>query len=87
MSCPQCGAPISGAAISAPLTTVQETSKQLKLHIILSALLFWGGLLWFFVAASGHQPGQEVSPWPALSLFVGMVWYLVTKIRIWWHHK
>jgi len=47
VSCPHCGAPISsgGQAIGAPLTTVQETSKLFKKHIVISSIIFWFGFL------------------------------------------
>ncbi len=90
-TCPQCGAPIAEAAGSkaagAPLTTVQETSKRLKAHIIFSSIIFWIGVVWLFVGINAEKQGGEQSEIPGLMLFVGIVWYIATKFRIWWHHK
>ena len=87
-SCPGCGAPIASAAerrsVGVTLTTVQETSKRLKGHILVSALLFWGGIIWLFSAGSGDA---NTGVGAALSVFGGLVLYIVTKFRIWWHHK
>lgn len=90
-SCPNCGAPIASAVeierAGAALTTVQETSKRLKAHIVIAALLFWGGLIGVLV--SSGDAGQPPAYAPLLSLVTmgGLTWYIVTKVRIWWHHK
>ncbi len=90
-ACPQCGAPIAGAkeghAAGNVLTTTQETSKKLKLQIIFSSVIFWVGVVWIFIAIEQEKNGGESSPVPGLLLLVGMVWYIVTRLRIWWHHK
>ncbi len=93
-ACPQCGAPIAEAmgskAAGVPLTTVQETSKKLKLHIIIASILFWVGVVWLFVGINAAEQGGEQSEQFVISillLFVGLVWYVVTRFRIWWHHK
>lgn len=90
-ACPKCGAPIASvkevAAAGVPLTTTQVTSKRLKGHILISALLFWGGVLLMFTMRS--QPGDSGSA-PIIGSFaitIGLIWYVVTKARIWWHHK
>jgi len=94
-ACPKCGRPIGVAAkdvaaAGVPLMTTQETSKRLKVHILISAVLFWGGLLWMFGSMSGRTPGappttgMSVAP---LMMVIGFAWYVVTKSRIWWHHK
>lgn len=49
-ACTKCGRPIGAAAketvaAGAHLTTTQGTSKRLKAHILIAAVLFWGGLL------------------------------------------
>ena len=90
-ACPRCGAPVSEAAGSkaagAPLTTVQETSKKLKMHILIASVLFWVGVIWFFIQANMVNEGGEITGTPAAMIFGGMIWYFVTRFRIWWHHK
>lgn len=90
-TCPQCGAPIAEAvgskAAGTPLTTVQETSKKLKIHIIFSSIVFWVGVIWLFVGINDAKQGAGQPVIPVSLLFVGLVWYMVTKFRIWWHHK
>ncbi|ALP53990.1 hypothetical protein Tel_13060 [Candidatus Tenderia electrophaga] len=88
-SCPNCGIGIASAretqAAGTPLTTIQETGKRLKLHTIGAVLLLLVGAIWFFSQPTGIE--QHASPWPPLLMFLGLTWYLVTKLRIWWHHK
>ncbi len=64
-------------------TTVERTSKQLKLHQVVSVLFIIVGGVWVYSASNaGTSPG--VGAW---FLGIGLVWYIVTRIRIWWHHK
>ena len=91
-TCPKCGAPIAGReetiAIGASLTTIQETSKRLKAQIVMSSVCFWVGLLWIVVIANATQSGEKTSlAIPILLSAVGLIWYLTTRFRIWWHHK
>jgi len=90
-TCPQCGAPIAGrqeaAAAGALLTTVQETSKRLKVHILIAALCFWVGLIGTNVLMFDARTGVALTIIPSLLTVVGLLWYIVTKFRIWWHHK
>jgi hypothetical protein len=84
-ACPHCGAPVpddQGAAKS--LTTIQETSKRLKVHILFSALLFWGGIIVAF--GQSADPTASFNPGP-LMITIGLFWYIITKARVWWHHK
>ena len=84
-SCPHCGTPIASAQehqqVGVPLMTVQETSKRLKGHILIAAVLFWGGILWMFTG------GTEAAPLATLSITAGFFWWVATRFRIWWHHK
>ena len=91
-TCPKCGGPIAGrseaAAAGATLTTIQETSKRLKGQIVLASLCFWLGLVWVFFASAGNQPGERPTvAIPSILFTVGLFWYIVTRFRIWWHHK
>lgn len=92
VACPQCGAPIAEArqaqAAGSQLTTTQETSKKLKLHTLISVGLIVVGLMVLALSASNARiNGGEPSQFPALMIVVGLVWYIATRFRIWWHHK
>lgn len=90
-ACPQCGAPIAEAvgskAAGVPLTTIQETSKKLKLHIVIASVLFWVSVVWLFASVSNAPEDSGQAIIPSVILVVGLGWYLTTKFRIWWHHK
>jgi hypothetical protein len=90
-SCPGCGAPIAGAAESratgANITTVQETSKRLKLQMLMSVLLICGGVVWVIAASQSLQPTIVTSVGPTLMIVTGLCWYAISRFRIWWHHK
>ena len=91
-ACPHCGAPIALAAaervaIGTPVSTVQETSKRLKVHILYSALFWWVGVVWVIVAMNAAEGPSASAAVGFLLLFVGAIWYFATKFRIWWHHK
>ena len=88
-TCPHCGAPIAGTGEArgsgvTQLTTTQGTSKRLKLHslLALALLVFGAGLVWASISAGAETP----SPTGGVMAFVGLVWMIVTRVRIWWHH-
>ncbi|WP_345993745.1 zinc ribbon domain-containing protein [Sulfurimonas sp. HSL-1716] len=83
-SCPSCGSPIAQDIIGEQrTTTIQETSKRLKLQIILSSALFWIGLIAVFTSPLEAASSAV----PTLILFIGAVWYIVVRFMIWWNHK
>jgi uncharacterized membrane protein YvbJ len=90
-NCPNCGAPIASAketrAAGAPLTTVQETSKKLKLQIVVSSIMFWIGSIWIMVVAQSPAITEKSYNTAIILLGVGITWYIITRFRIWWHHK
>lgn len=91
-TCPHCGAPIAQAAaervaIGTPVSTIQETSKSLKVHILLSTVLFFVGITVFFVAMNASDGASGIGAIGFLIFLVGAIWFFVTKFRIWWHHK
>ena len=94
-ACPHCGAPIARAAaervaIGTPLSTIQQASKRLKMHIVVSALLWWLGVIWliFAIVIASQSTGATPSfNKPCIIIFIATAWYILTKLRIWWHHK
>lgn len=69
------------------VTTIQETGKGLKLQIMLSVGMIIVGMIWLFSDFKNLDPEKDTFLAPSLVTLVGLVWYLVTKFRIWWHHK
>ena len=84
--------PVEVAAESAVTThnvmvTTQLTSKKLKLHIILSSLIWWVGITWLLFAIAASASGEVSIGVPMAMSVVGPIWYFATKFRIWWNHK
>ena len=90
-ACPHCGVGVASAretkAAGAPLTTIQETSKRLKLHTIGSVTVLLFGIVMLIAQFNATEQGGEPSGWPGLMIFIGLTWYVVTRFRVWWHHK
>ena len=78
--CPNCGVPIGGLSEELPpsnKSTIQLTSNMLKMHAVLSSLLFWGGIV---VAYNNFRDDPEATKYASIAILVGLVWYIVTKI-------
>ena len=88
-TCPNCGAPVATAnetrAAGQQITTMQETSKKFKLHYLACMAVIVIGIVWGI--GSAQNPDSEPSGIPVLMVTVGFIWYLVTRFRVWWHHK
>lgn len=89
-ACPQCGAPIAAAAetaaVGVPLQTIQGTAKELKGQLALAALFFWGGIAGMFLLPASEY--GDAAPFITTgAMLFGFVWYIATRIRIWWHHS
>lgn len=72
ISCMGCGAPIGESVGSGTvLATTQATSKHLKTQILYALGAMVIGL--FLLGIVGVIPG--------------LVWFIATRLRIWWHHR
>lgn len=85
--CPKCGNPIAGIretiAAGTSVKTIQETGKKLKLHTLISLAIICAGV----VMMIANNEGPEGRATPLLLIVLGFIWYFITRIRIWWHHK
>ena len=94
-ACPNCGTPIADAAdtaaTGATLTTTQETSKRFKMQILCAWLMIIAGGIGLYKGGErmtdGAEPSLMTSAVPVALLAIGGIWYIATKVRIWWHHK
>jgi len=84
-ACPRCGHPIAIARESAgagtALTTIQGTSKRLKAHTAISATAVILSMFGAALSSSAAWKGFWV-----LAAVGGLAWFIVTRVRIWWHH-
>jgi len=69
---------------SGQIIVTERTSKKLKLHVVLSALAsICGAVLLPLGANRGILPAVLIG----IGLLIGgLLWFLVTRIRIWWRH-
>ena len=87
VSCPGCGAPIAGKAAGAPVQTIEKTAKKLKGQELLAGMVFWiGGIALIVNLIYAAEANSSVSPILVVVTALGLVWYMVVKLRIWWHH-
>lgn len=66
-----------------PVTTTQRTSKALKAQLFISLSLAMYGLLTWLLP---HDDVTDGLSWPARWIAIGGIWFVITKIRIWWNH-
>jgi uncharacterized membrane protein YvbJ len=90
-SCPHCGAPISRAketiAAGQELRTIQQTSKKFKAHSLISITITIIGFLMVVRAVTAEEMTSGFGAFSGLLFLGGALWYVVTNIRIWWHHS
>jgi uncharacterized membrane protein YvbJ len=87
-ACPGCGSPIGGAAAGTPINTIQKTSKKLKAQQLIAGIIFSvGGISLIFNGCYAAKTNSSMSPVPIIMTAIGLVWYFVVKMRIWWHHE
>ena len=64
--------------------TIERTGKGLKAHSCLSSLLVIAG---FFLALFGHAwDNSLVSGFGVAAVVIGLCWWLLARILIWWNH-
>ena len=82
-ACPNCGNPINQKNAENSIQTIQETGKSLKLHYILSISLW---LIGFFTAMLSER--KSLLFYTGIAIFaIGVLWFLITKFRMWWNHR
>jgi hypothetical protein len=71
--------------------TIEKTGKSLKMQQLLSLGFILLGFTILAAVVAGREPGNtEVSSAASVGslMFVGgLVWRVVTRIRVWWHHS
>ena len=80
-TCPNCGRPVLNST-GTNVSTIEETSKKFKLGRLLSLTIMCLSAIILFAGAKGN-----VLLIAAIAFFLGFFWYLINKIKIWWHHK
>ena len=69
----------------ADVQKIELTSKGLKAQIALSVItILCGGVLLIY-GATTPEPVVKIAA--LIVALIGVNWYIVTRIRIWWNHK
>lgn len=63
--------------------TIEQTGKGLKLQILLSIAMGISSFIWFTKLENPQIEGHV----PAALVGISIVWFVITKILIWWRHK
>ena len=66
------------------VTTIQLTSKHLKLHKMISWVFILLGILLIVSNSGGNEGNIAIG---ALCSLFGFVLLGITRFRIWWNHK
>ena len=64
--------------------TVEQTSKRWKAQQLMAALLCIVSVIAFAVSSS--DPASGSGGWGFFGLVTGIFWFIITRIRAWWHH-
>jgi uncharacterized membrane protein YvbJ len=67
--------------------TTENTSKSLQIQGVLAIVILIIGVLWFFLTSDDYQQSEEVNIVPLIMFIGGLVWYIVTRFRIWREHS
>ena len=83
-SCPNCGAPIGGEENNdKPVKVlVERTGKNLKGQMVICWMAFVLGIITVFSAKETGD--RQIGVWIILGT---IVWYVVIKLSVWWHHE
>lgn len=67
--------------------TIQKTHKKFKAHGLIAFVMLCLGIYLTSLGMNAEDPSPGlVMSGPLLSV-VGIVWYIINKIRIWWNHS
>ena len=86
-ACPHCGSPGAAfrherAAVGTPLTTIQKTSKKLKIETLIAlGMIPLGMLIWWLESGRGHEYQYGLP-----TIVAGITYAVIMRLRIWWHH-
>lgn len=84
-TCPRCGNPIAQAseakAVGTQITTTQATAKKFKGQQLIATVLCIAGVI---TIIGGEAAGTKTIG--SLIFLLGIILFIVARVRSWWHH-
>lgn len=77
--CLKCAYPIAGQTVAEKVQTIQQTSKGLKKQILFAILVIAIGIV--------MVTNENSAPSGGFLVVIGIFWFIIIKILIWWDHK
>jgi hypothetical protein len=84
-TCPQCGAPVGVSQTSEAVTTIQGTTKILKIQQAFAIMLILAGMMSCIGAGDGTGRQDDIQN-ATYMLSAGFFWFIIVRIAIWWKH-
>lgn len=76
--CPKCACPISKKENNEQTQVIEQTSKRLKMQLLIGVVVLFLGFLFLFSGSSGGA---------MVFLILGVIIIIASKISIWWNHE
>jgi uncharacterized membrane protein YvbJ len=76
--CPKCACPISTKGSEEKTQVIEQTSKRLKMQLLIGVAILFLGFISLF---SGSSSGAIIF------LIIGVIIIIASKVSIWWHHE
>lgn len=83
--CLKCAFPINEKPVNVKAQTIELTSKRFKKQQLIAAAVTFIGV--FIMVMSSVNNSSGGSTFGALLMFGGLIWSVVVRTKIWWHHK
>ena len=84
--CPKCAYPISNSSAGEKVQMIEQTSKKLKKQLIFAVITMAIGIIAMMVSVA-NPSNKVIMTFSGLLMWVGLIWIIVIKSKIWWHHK
>ena len=65
------------------MVTTERMRKRFKGQLLIAGLMTFTGGIWFIAS----NAAGSLSPWSILLFCVGLLWWIMTRASIWWHHE
>lgn len=88
--CIHCGFPLTvkkGKKKGKDVTTIEFTKKKYKLQLFFCVTLIAIGIIIEIASTEAiAQPQSFVNNFGTVFILAGLIWYVILRIIIWWHH-